>query len=136
MRNSQQSAGYLAAASTEQQVPFGYVFLNCKLTADASVKKGSVFLGRPWRPFAATAFINCEMGEQINPEGWFNWKKPEREKTSRFVESGSTGPGGDMSHRVPWARSPCADEAQSFNVKDILAGTDGWVPPNPGTPSF
>src|SRR5437764_582029 len=60
--------GYLTAASTDPQSPWGYVFLHCKLTAEPTVKKGSVFLGRPWRPYAATAFINCEMGEQINPQ--------------------------------------------------------------------
>jgi len=128
-------AGYLTAASTEQQVPFGYVFFNCKLTADACVQKASVFLGRPWRPYAATAFINCEMGKQIKPEGWFNWKKPEREKTSRYAEAGSTGPGGDMSQRVPWAKTLTPDEAQSPTVKNILAGTDGWVPALPDSAS-
>ena len=29
------------------------------------VKK--VYLGRPWRPYAATAFINCEFGNHIRP---------------------------------------------------------------------
>jgi pectinesterase len=121
--------GYLTAASTEPQIRFGYVFLNCKLTADGSVKKGSVYLGRPWRPGAATAFINCTMGEHIRPEGWNNWKNPDNEKTSRYAEFGSTGPGGDMSQRVPWAKQLTADESAAYTVRTILARDDDWIPP-------
>ena len=43
---------YITAASTPQSEEFGYVFKNCKLTAAPGVKK--VYLGRPWRPYAAT----------------------------------------------------------------------------------
>ena len=46
---------YITAASTPQSEEFGYVFKNCKLTAAPGVKK--VYLGRPWRPYAATVFI-------------------------------------------------------------------------------
>lgn len=127
-------AGYITAASTEPQSPWGYVFINCKLTADASVKPGSVNLGRPWRPYAATAFIGCEMGEHIAPAGWNNWKQPERERTSRYAESGSTGPGGDISQRVPWAKKLTTEDSQSITAASILAGADGWQPAGPSIP--
>lgn len=120
--------GYLTAASTTEDKPFGYVFLDCKLTADPSVKKASVYLGRPWRPYAATAFIRCEMGEHIRPQGWMNWNKPDREKTARYAEYGSTGPGGDMSQRVPWAKKLSDDEAKAYTVSNILGGQDHWQP--------
>ena len=71
---------YITAASTPQSEEFGYVFKNCKLTAAPGVKK--VYLGRPWRPYAATVFINCEFGNHIRPEGWHNWRNPENEKTA------------------------------------------------------
>ena len=60
-------------------------FKNCKLTAAPGVKK--VYLGRPWRPYAATVFINCEFGNHIRPEGWHNWKNPENEKTAVMPNS-------------------------------------------------
>ena len=120
--------GYLTAASTEEQVPFGYVFVHCKLTADEGVKPASVYLGRPWRPFGATAFIECEMGPQIRPEGWFNWKIPANEKTARYAEYNNTGPGADTSKRVGWAHQLTADEAARYDVAKVLAGADGWVP--------
>ena len=93
---------YITAASTPQDVEIGFVFKNCRLTADPGVKK--VYLGRPWRPYAYTAFIDCEMGDHITPAGWDNWRNPDNEKTARYSESGSKGPGADTSKRVDWAK--------------------------------
>ena len=61
------SNSFITAASTPEGKPFGFVFLNCKITAASGVNK--VFLGRPWRSFARVAFLNCEMGSFITPEG-------------------------------------------------------------------
>lgn len=126
--------GYLTAASTESYTPFGYVFFHCKITADDNVKPGTVFLGRPWRPYAATAFIDCDLGPQIRPDGWFNWKNPANEKTARYAEFNNTGPGADISKRVPSAHQLTADEAKQYDIAKILAGSDGWQPPFLGTP--
>ena len=71
---------YVTAASTPKDIAVGYVFKNCRLTADPGVDK--VYLGRPWRPYAATVFINCEMGKHIRPEGWHNWGETIDEKGS------------------------------------------------------
>lgn len=93
---------YITAASTPENVEVGLVFKNCKLTADPEVKK--VYLGRPWRPFAYTAFIDCEMGDHITPAGWDNWRNPENEKTARYFESNNKGPGASTKARVSWLR--------------------------------
>ncbi|MDE6633132.1 MAG: pectin esterase, partial [Muribaculaceae bacterium] len=73
--------GYLTAASTPKENLVGYVFHNCKVTADPEAK--NVHLGRPWRPYASTFFINCELPKGINPKGWHNWGNEENEKTAR-----------------------------------------------------
>lgn len=75
---------YITAASSAQENPFGYVFHNCLLSAADNVTK--VYLGRPWRAYAAVTFINCDLGRQIRPEGWENWRNPENEKTARYSE--------------------------------------------------
>lgn len=49
---------YITAASSPAGQEYGYVFNKCKLTAEPGVDK--VYLGRPWRPYAATLFMNCE----------------------------------------------------------------------------
>jgi pectinesterase len=117
--------GYITAASTAESTPFGFVFLDCKLTTGPGVEKG-VYLGRPWRPAAHTAFIRCEMDGKILPAGWHNWGKAENEETARYYEFGSTGPGARPGQRVPWAKSLTEAEAEKWSAAAILNGDDGW----------
>lgn len=117
---------YVTAASTPEGKPFGYVFLNCILTSDAPI--ASVYLGRPWRDFARTVFVNCQLGEHIRPEGWHNWDKPNAEKTAYYAEYQSTGPGANPASRVSWSKQLTADEVKRYKPEIILAGNDGWKP--------
>lgn len=95
------SDSYITAASTPKDVEYGYVFKNCRLTADPTVTK--VYLGRPWRPYAYTAFIDCEMGSHILPVGWHNWNDPANEQTARYSEAGTTGPAATgLPSRAAW----------------------------------
>jgi pectinesterase len=118
--------GYVTAASTPEDQPFGYVFLNCTLSGDET--NTPTYLGRPWRPFASVAFLNCVMGSHIRPEGWHNWGKESNEKTARYAEYKCTGPGADRAKRVAWSRELTDDEAAKYTVKYVLAGKDGWDP--------
>ncbi|WP_438447628.1 pectinesterase family protein [Gorillibacterium sp. sgz5001074] len=118
--------GYITAASTPQDVKVGYVFRSCRLIGDAP--EASVYLGRPWREYAATAFIECWMGEHIKPEGWHNWGKPEREATTRYCEYRSFGPGAAADKRVSWAPILTEEEARAYDTAKVLAGKDGWNP--------
>ncbi|HMV85304.1 MAG TPA: pectinesterase family protein [Blastocatellia bacterium] len=93
--------GYITAASTPETQTYGFVFTNCQITGEPGVK---TYLGRPWRGFAHTVFINTEMSEVVRPEGWHNWTGPEREKTARYSELSSTGTGANPSARVKWLR--------------------------------
>ncbi|WP_240737368.1 pectinesterase family protein [Hymenobacter metallicola] len=117
---------YITAASTTGHQKYGYVLLNCKLTANDEAKK--VYLGRPWRPNAKTVFINCELGAHITPAGWDNWRNPDNEKTVYYAEYNSTGPGGNSKERVKWARQLTAKEAKKYTLKAIFAGGEGWEP--------
>lgn len=113
---------YVTAASTPQGKPFGFVFQDCKLKAADGVKK--VYLGRPWRIYAKVAFVNCEMGSFIKPEGWHNWDKPTAEKTSFFAEYNNTGPGASVFQRVTWSHQLTDDEVATFTPENILGE---WV---------
>lgn len=117
---------YITAASTLPNREFGFVFLNCKLLSDSAGRR--VYLGRPWRLFAYTAFINCQMGEHIRPEGWHNWSKPEAEKTARYLEYNSTGPGANPGARVAWSRQLTEAEAKNLTSQVLLRGSDNWNP--------
>lgn len=122
------SNSYVTAASTTQQDTYGFVFVDCKLTAkDATVNK--VFLGRPWRPYAQTIFINTEMGSHILPEGWNPWKGdknfPDKEKTVFYAEYGSKGAGGkDISKRVSWSHQLKKSDLKKYDLLKVLKGWD------------
>ena len=120
---------YVTAASTPEDIAVGYVFKNCKLTANPGVDK--VYLGRPWRPYAATVFINCEMGKHIRPEGWHNWGKEENEKTARYAEYDSTGEGAAAAGRVKWAKQLTKKEAAQYDdLNYIYRMCSDWKPKN------
>jgi pectinesterase len=123
--------GYLTAASTPADAAFGFVFSHCRLTGEAGVK---TYLGRPWRAYSAVTFIETDMSEVVRNEGWDNWKLPEREKTSRYREYGSTGAGGRPGARVPWARQMTAAEAKAVTMAAALGGVDWWNPAVAATP--
>ncbi len=117
---------YITAASTPEDVEVGYVFDSCKLTAEPDVTK--VYLGRPWRPYAHTVFINCDMGKHILPIGWHNWGKESNEKTSRYGEYGSKGPGA-QGERAAWAKNPdSADVKALLDLNKVFSNTTTWNP--------
>ena len=118
------SDSYITAPSTTPRQQFGFVFFDCKLIADSSVKK--VHLGRPWRPYARSVYIRTEMGAHIIPVGWDNWRNPDNEKTAYFAEYESTGPGADKNGRAAWAHQLTSAENKTYTIKNILSGKDGW----------
>jgi pectinesterase len=120
------NGGYVTAAATPKEAPFGYVFIKCKLTGTGG--PASTYLGRPWRPDASVAYIECEMGDHIKPEGWHNWGKESNEQTARYVEYLSTGPGANAEKRVAWSKQLTADEAKQYIAANVLSGADGWDP--------
>lgn len=125
-------SGYLTAASTPEDVPFGFVFSHCKITAEPGVE---TFLGRPWRIFASTIFLNCELCGAVRPKGWSDWQKSEAHATVRYAEFNSTGPGASPTNRPVWARQLSAAAAEKITLKNVLGGTDGWRPEASGAPS-
>ena len=137
------NGGYVTAANTPKDKPYGFVFMNCKLTGDptpwstnttVSVNTNNppmADLGRPWRPYASVTYLNCEIGDHIKPAGWNNWGNPANEQTARFAEYNSTGPGANPDARVKWAKQLTKDEADQITIQSVLGGADGWDPTKP-----
>jgi pectinesterase len=121
------SNSYITAASTTSVDKYGFVFKGCKLIAkDPTVNK--VFLGRPWRPFAKTVFINTEMGSHIVAEGWNPWKGdkqfPDKEKTTYYAEYSSKGEGAkDLTQRASWSHQLKKSELKKYTKDKVL---NGW----------
>jgi len=116
---------YITAASTPKHIPFGYVFNQCTITAADNVTK--VYLGRPWRDYGYTLFMNCELPKEIRPEGWHHWQK-EREQTARYFEFGNKGEGADTKQRVAWSRQLTKKEAQQITPEVVFNIQNSWKP--------
>lgn len=117
---------YVTAASTPADVTYGYVFNNCKLTAAEGVTK--VYLGRPWRPYAYTLFMNCELGSHIVPAGWHNWGKTSNEETARYAEYNNSGAGASTKDRAPWSKQLTKKEAAKVTLENVFKIDNNWIP--------
>lgn len=118
--------GYITApmrfSATENS---GFVFIDCRLTSENTSR--GIYLGRPWRDFGRTVFINTQMDADIRSEGWHHWQ-PHRENTAFFGEINSTGSGASDKGRVPWAKLLDPTDAVKFSPEVFLKGKDGWNP--------
>lgn len=108
--------GYVTAASTPEHQKYGYILDHCKFTSDCPPK--SVYLGRPWREFAHTVLLHCELGAHIRPEGWHDWSKPH--ETIRYAEYKSFGPGASPEKRVDFSHQLTEEEAAEYTRANVL----------------
>ena len=119
--------GYIAAPMRFSDAETsGYVFIRSRLTGENTTN--GVYLGRPWRAYGRTVYLETEMGAHIRAEGWNNWNDPAREKTAWFGEYRSTGKGSAPAGRVKWMHNLSALEAKAFETENFLKGADGWEP--------
>ena len=117
---------YITAANTPEKVRYGFIFNRCIISLADTVT--DVYLGRPWRAYAMTLFMNCQLPEGIQPTGWDNWRNKENEKTARYMEYNNAGKGSETKRRASWAKVLTPDKAQEFSVENVLKGYDGWNP--------
>ena len=122
---------YVTAASTLEGQKYGYVFRNCRLTADPGIDK--CYLGRPWGAYARTVFIDCELGPHIVAEGWHDWEKPgkpDTKKNSYYAEYGSTGPGA-TGPRVKWAHKLRPGQLKDYTFEKVMYQKEDGIVWNP-----
>lgn len=114
---------HITAASTPQQHAYGYVFNECVFTADTPITR--VTLGRPWRPYASVTYLRCYLDRHIVPQGWDNWRNAANEKTARYAEYESFGPGAAPAARAAWSKQLSDAEAKAITVETVLRGWKG-----------
>ena len=126
--------GSITAASTPAEQPFGMVFSNCKITAAPleerqAAKRLDTILGRTWRPAASVILLNTEISDVVRPAAWDNWGNADNEKTARYAEFNSTGPGANPNARVLWSKQLTEAEAAAITPAAVLGG---WNPRKAG----
>jgi polygalacturonase len=128
--------GYITAQSKHYpKQDSGFVIDHCRLTADPGVI-GTVFLGRPWRPYATVVYLHTEMDSQVDPAGWREWHPGDTHslETVYYAEFDSTGPGAHRDQRDPHTHFLTPDEAKQYEPAIFLRGTDNWDPTKLPTP--
>lgn len=127
------SDSYVTAASTPKDVDYGYIFNRCRITsltgAEALRSNNGkpitrCYLGRPWRAYAYTLFMNCEFGGHIVAEGWHDWEKGSSE-TARYLEYNNTS--ATKAQRVGWVRLLTKKEAQKITPNVVFNGDTAWI---------
>jgi LPXTG-motif cell wall-anchored protein len=126
--------GYVTAAAQANPTDVGYVFLNSRLTMDPGVTK--VYLGRPWKNYAKTTYINTWMDSHIVPDGWSIWSGTDNHLKASYNEYNSTGPGANPQARVDWSNQLTAEEASNYTLTQVFGGWDpSQVVAMPGMPA-
>ncbi len=105
-----------------------YVFDRCRVTADRDARK--VWLGRPWRDYARTIFMNTHMDARVEPAGWREWTPGETNRltTAYYAEYRSSGRGARPKQRDAHAHQLTRAQAAQWMADTFLRGTDGWAP--------
>ena len=116
--------GCITAARTPRNSRFGFVFSHCRVRSLAT--HGHTWLGRPWGPYAAVAWLHCRFPANLNPAGWMHWEDKKNPETARFVEYADTGRGAGR--RPAWIRTLTKAQAKQYTVRQVLSGADGWNP--------
>lgn len=88
------------------------------------------YLGRPWKEFSRTVFMNTFMSGMVQSRGWLEWYGDFALKTLWFGEYRNYGPGASLSGRVRWPGYHVMKDASAANFFTVQRFIDGmsWLP--------
>ncbi|XP_047150138.1 pectinesterase-like [Vigna umbellata] len=85
----------------------GISIINCKVAAAADLipvkSEFRNYLGRPWKMYSRTVFLNSLMEDLIDPVGCSQLDDTFALKTLYYGEYNNTGPGVNTSRKVTWS---------------------------------
>ncbi|KAH6826486.1 Plant invertase/pectin methylesterase inhibitor superfamily [Perilla frutescens var. hirtella] len=88
------------------------------------------YLGRPWKQYSRTVYINTYMSSMVQPRGWLEWYGDFALGTLWYGEYRNYGPGASISGRVQWPGFHIIRDAATatfFTVGRFLDGM-AWLP--------
>ncbi|CAK9146563.1 unnamed protein product [Ilex paraguariensis] len=101
-------------------------------TPELEASKGSfpTYLGRPWKMYSRTVYMQSYMGDHIHPRGWLEWNANFALDTLYYGEYMNFGPGAALGQRVKWPGYrviTSTAEASKFTVAQFIYGSS-WLP--------
>ncbi|KAH7845406.1 hypothetical protein Vadar_001631 [Vaccinium darrowii] len=88
------------------------------------------YLGRPWKQYSRTVFMNTFMTGLVQPRGWLEWNGDFALSTLWYGEYRNYGPGASLTGRVKWPGYHMirdASVASYFTVRQFINGVS-WLP--------
>lgn len=122
-----------AQGKTDKNQNTGTSIQSCSITPTkelASVE-GSIktYLGRPWKIYSTTVYMESYMDNHIDPAGWASWDGHLGFDTLYYGEYKNNGPGANTSKRVKWKGYHVITQpyvAMRFTVSQMLQG-ESWI---------
>ncbi|KAI4323655.1 hypothetical protein L6164_023244 [Bauhinia variegata] len=122
-----------AQGRTDPNQNTGISIQNCTIQAapDLAMDLNSTlnYLGRPWKEYSRTVYMESYIGDLIQPAGWLEWNGTFGLDTLFYGEFKNHGPGAKTDQRVKWHGYSLLNVTQAFNFT-VLNFTLGktWLP--------
>lgn len=122
-----------AQGRTDPNQNTGISIHNCTIKAADdlanSINATQTYLGRPWKEYSRTVYMQSFMDSLIDPAGWKEWSGDFALNTTYYAEFSNTGPGSDTTNRVTWPGYHVINDtdAECFTVSSFIEG-DAWLP--------
>ncbi|CAA3024308.1 probable pectinesterase/pectinesterase inhibitor 17 [Olea europaea var. sylvestris] len=129
-----QKIAITAQGRTDPNQNTGISIHNSRIMAAADLRpvlsSFRTFLGRPWKQYSRTVFLQTYMDSLVDPAGWLEWDGNFALNTLYYGEYRNSGPGSATGRRVGWRgyrviTSPT--EASRFTAENFIAGRS-WLP--------
>lgn len=112
----------------------GFTIQSCNISPDRTLiphlNNTATYLGRPWKNYSRTLFMETYMSDIIWPKGWYPWGGTELLDTVFCGEYNNYGPGSGTAGRVNWPAYHVISDptrASMFTVGNFIEG-DLWLP--------
>lgn len=117
-----------AQGRTDPAEVTGFVFLGCLINGTneymklwrGNPKVHKNYLGRPWKMYSRTMFIECTLEDLISPEGWMPFREDFALSTLYYGEFGNKGPGADVSKRVKWSSRIPEEHLSAYSAQNFI----------------
>ncbi|XP_011086155.1 probable pectinesterase/pectinesterase inhibitor 47 [Sesamum indicum] len=117
-----QKVAFTAQGRTDPNQNTGISIHNCTIEAAPdlamdlySSSLSTNYLGRPWKEYSRTVYMQSYIGSFINPVGWLEWNGTKGLDTLYYGEYENYGPGANTSMRVQWPGYSVMNASEAFN---------------------